>query len=101
MRYEIILSGTSESLGFIERKPEDRPHAGDLIKIAGRLEQFKITSTIPSNNPATETVQYVVEFLSDILLLNGGSLTGFGQYYLDATLTGDDLYRGGRFRWPG
>jgi len=97
MRYEIILSGSSESLGFFNRKPEDRPHPGDLIKLKSRLETFKITSSIPSSNPATETVQYVVEFLSDILKISGGSLTGFGQYYLDSTLTGDDLYQGSTY----
>ena len=101
MRYEIILSGTSELLGSFEREPEDRPHPGDIIKLNGRLERFKITRSIPSNNPATQKVQYVVEYESDRNLINGGGIAEFDNYYLRAKTISDDVYCFGTFRWPG
>ena len=89
MNYTIVLEGQNlEELGTIERPIEDRPHPGDLIKIKGFLETWKITRSVPSNNPAGVTVTYVVEDLRDIQKLAGGSIPDFNQYYLDSKETG-------------
>lgn len=88
MQYIISIEGqTLEEVGKILRKPEDRPHPGDLIKVKGRLETWKITRSIPSNNPANVTVTYVVEDLRDINKIAGGSIPDFNQYALDSMET--------------
>lgn len=89
MEYIFSIEGqTLEEIGKIERKPEDRPHPGDLIKIIPRLETWKITRSIPSNNPANVTVTYVVEDVRDLQIIAGGSIVDFNQYALDSMETG-------------
>ncbi len=89
MEYIFVIEGQNlEEIAKTERKPEDRPHPGDLIKVKGRLETWKITRSIPSINPADVTVTYVVEDIRDMQIIAGGNILDFNQYALDSMETG-------------
>ena len=90
MEYILVIEGQNlEEIGKIERRPEDRPHPGDLIKIKSRLDTtWKIMRSVPSSNPDNVTVTYVVEDVRDILKIAGGSIPDFNQYALDSMETG-------------
>lgn len=91
MEYIFVEEGTLQEIAKIERKPEDRPHPGDFITIKiFPTQEFKITRSIPSNNPANVTVTYVVEYVSDLQLIAPGGPAAFAQYYLDNIGPGGD-----------
>ncbi len=88
--YKIQLEGKDETqLRPILADEALRPRVGDQIKIADFPNQiFKITRSIPSNNPAGEAVTYVVEYESDRNRIAGGSVSSFAEYFIRSQKAG-------------
>lgn len=72
----------------IDADPAWRPLVGDLIRFSDiPHETFRITRSIPSTNPETQNVTFIVEAMSDVEAIAGGSIAGFDQFYLDSQKT--------------
>ena len=73
---------------------EFRPRVGDEIIISSRPEtSWKVTRSIPSNNPADQPVTYIVEDTRDIDIVREGGAGDFNQAYVTNSKFGNMMYR--------
>lgn len=67
MNYTIVQEGSLTDVIYKFTIQEGmRPLVGDLIKIPGYIGTYKITRSVPSSDPSTQTVMFVVEPMSDL-----------------------------------
>lgn len=87
---EYIIAEESKASGFplneigrVSQPVEFRPRVGQIIRIGTRINQdLRITRCIPPDNPPDVQVTYVIQYMSDVDKIAGGSLKGFEQFYI-------------------
>ena len=94
--YTFVIEGRDplEQIGTVEKPPEFRPHIGDQLKISSRPEtEWKVTRSIPSDNPSNVAVTYVVEDMRLVNLVREGGPGDFNQSFVTNAKFGNSAYR--------
>lgn len=93
--YTFVIEGQDlEQIATTEKEPSMRPLVGQEIKISTRPETiWRITRSIPGNNPDNVSVTYVVEDLRDINIVREGGAGDFNQSFVTNSKFGNEMYR--------